>query len=83
MPKVYLTKQDEMSNRLVTLIYGTMKVKHITQTSMAETLGISQQAFGKKLKNHQFTYWDLVRIFERLGFSDELIVGVMRERRGV
>ena len=82
MPKVYLTKQDEMSSRLVTLIYGTMKVKHISQKKMADVLGISQQAFGKKLKHRQFTYWDLVRIFNELGFEDELILSLMRERRG-
>ena len=82
MPKVYLTKQDEYSNRLVTLIYGTMKVKHISQASMADVLEISQQAFGKKLKNKQFTYWDLFRIFQVLEFTDEQIVNLMRERRG-
>lgn len=82
MPRVYLTKQDEMSNRLVAMIYGTMKVNHISQKKMADVLEISQQAFGKKLKNRQFTYWDLVRIFKELGFEDEQILSLMRERRG-
>ena len=82
MPRVYLTKQDEMSNKLVAMIYGTMKVKHVTQTKMADVLEISQQAFGKKLKHKQFTYWDLVRIFKELGFEDEQILSLMRESRG-
>ena len=78
MPRVYLTKQDKLNRKLVTLIYGTMKVKHITQTQMAGVLGISQQAFGKKLKNAQFTFSDLVTIFEMLELPDEEILSVMR-----
>ena len=83
MPKVYITKQDQLNNRLVTLIYGTMKVKKLTQTQMADKLDISQQAFGKKLKNKQFTFSDLVTIFTELEISDADILSVMRERRGV
>lgn len=83
MPKVYITKQDQLNNRLVTLIYGTMKVKKVTQTQMADKLDISQQAFGKKLKNKQFTFSDLVTIFTELEISDADILSVMRERRGV
>ena len=83
MPRVYLTKQEKLNNALVTLIYGTMKVKHITQQQMADRLYISQQAFGKKLKKARFTFEDLVIIFEVLGFTDDQILAVMRERRGV
>ena len=83
MPKVYITKQDKLNNKLVALIYGTMKVRHVTQTTMADKLEISQQAFGKKLKNKQFTFSDLVTIFQELEISDEDILSVMRERRGV
>ena len=80
MPKVYLTKQDKLNNRLVSLIYGTMKVKRITQTMMADKLMISQQAFGKKLKRCQFSFADLTTIFETLDMPDEDILSVMRER---
>ena len=82
MPKVYLTKQDKLNNELVTLIYGSMKVQHISQKQMADKLFISQPAFGKKLKRKQFTFSDLVVIFDELGFTDEQILSVMRERRG-
>lgn len=80
MPRVYLTKQEKLNEKLATLIYGTMKVKHITQTQMAGFLGISQQAFSKKLKTVQFTFSDLVTIFEVLELPDEDILAVMRER---
>ena len=82
MPKVYITRQQELNRRLVSLIYGTMKVKHITQAQMAERLCISQQAFSRKLKNAQFTFQDLFTIFEVLELSDEVILSVMREKRG-
>ena len=78
MPKVYLTKQEELKNKLVTLIYGTMKVKRLSQAHMADKLGISQPAFGKKLKNKQFTFGDLVTIFNELDIQDDQILSVMR-----
>lgn len=78
MPRVYITKQQQMNNRLVSLIYGTMKVQRITQRQMADKLGISQQAYAKKLKNSQFTFVDLVTIFEVLDMPDEEIVKVMK-----
>ena len=80
MPKVFLTKQDQFNNRLVTMIYGTMKVKKITQTQIARKLLITQQAFSRKLQRAQFTYWELFLIFKELGFSDNEILSVMRER---
>lgn len=80
MPRVYLTKQDELNNRLVMLIYGTMKVKRITQTQMARQMEISQQAFAKKLKKKQFTFSDLVTVFDVLEIPDEEILRVMKAR---
>ena len=78
MPKIYLTKQQQLNNRLVTLIYGKMKVKRFTQRYMAERLGISQPAFARKLKNCQFTYADLTTILETLDMQDEEILSVTK-----
>ena len=80
MPKIFLTKEDALSDRLVMLIYGTMKVKRLTQTYMADKLGITQQAFSKKLKKAQFTHTELITIFDVLETPDEKILSVMRER---
>ena len=82
MPKVYLTKQDKLNNDLVALIYGTMRLKHITQQQIADRLYISQPAFSGKLKRKKLTFEDLVVIFDELEFTDEQILSVMRERRG-
>ena len=80
MPRVYITKQQQMNDRLVSLIYGTMKVQHVTQRQMADKLGITQQAFSKKLKDAQFAFADLTTIFDVLDMPDEDILSVMRER---
>lgn len=80
MPRVYLTKQEQMNNRLVAMIYGTMKVKRISQKKMADEMGISQPAFGKKLKKAQFTFADLVTVFKVLETPDNEILSVFRER---
>ena len=82
MPKIYLTKQDKLNNELVALIYGTMKVKHVTQKQIADRLYISQPAFHGKLKRKKLTFEDLVVIFEMLDLTDEQILSVMREKRG-
>ena len=78
MPKIYLTKQDKLNNKLVALIYGAMKVKKIPQRVMADRLGISQPAFAKKLKNCQFAFTDLTTIFDTLDTQDEEILSVMK-----
>ena len=78
MPRVFLTRQQQLNNKLVAYIYGAMKVKKIPQRSMADKLGISQPAFAKKLKNCQFTHADLATIFEVLDTQDEEIISVMR-----
>ena len=80
MPKIFLTKQDKLNNDLVALIYGTMKVKGVTQKQIADRLYISQPAFNRKLKRKKLTFEDLIVIFEMLEFTDEQILSVMRER---
>lgn len=80
MPKIFLTREDALTNKLIVLIYGTMKLKGITHSYMGDILGISQQAFSKKLKKGNFSYLELVSIFDVLEIPDEKILSVMRKR---
>lgn len=67
MPKVYLSENQRLSERLSAWVYGQMKVKKIPQRIMAEELEISQPAFAQKLKNRSFSYTDFltfVRVLE-------------------
>lgn len=62
MPRVYLSENDRLCERLVSWIYGEMKCQHIPQRIMAEELDITQSAFAQKLKNRKFTYTDFLTI---------------------
>lgn len=63
MPRTFLTKQQKLNNELVAYIFGEMKVRRITQQSIADVLGITQPAFSYKLKRGIFSYQDLTEIF--------------------
>lgn len=49
-----------------------------SQEEMAYELGISQQAFGKKLKTNHFLPNELTVIFNVLGVADEGILELMK-----
>lgn len=62
MPKVFIDENDKLCDRLAVWVYGQMRVRRITQQQMADELGITQQAFGKKLRRRQFSYRDFLTI---------------------
>lgn len=67
MPKVYLSENDRLSERLASWVYGEMKCRGISQVEMAKEMQISQQALSMKLKIHSFTFADLltfIRVLE-------------------
>lgn len=78
MPRVIINRRKYKISDLSKWIWGEMKDRGITQSAMAERLDITQQAFSKKLKAHQFTYSDLLIIFQELEPSNEKIVELMR-----
>ena len=67
MPRIYLTEQDKLNNRMAAWIYGQLKVQNISQAMLAKERGISQQAISRKLRQKRFDFEDLccfVRLFE-------------------
>lgn len=70
MAKVYLTKESRQRAHLSAWIYGMMKTQGITQSQLADCLGIRQQSLNRKLKTQHFSYDDLVVIFKVFGASD-------------
>ena len=67
MPKVYMSEQDRLYAKLISWIYGEMKVRGITQRAMAYEMGISQAALSQKLKNRSISFADfltIVRVLE-------------------
>jgi transcriptional regulator with XRE-family HTH domain len=60
MPKVYLSEQDKLNNRLTSWIYGEMKNQGMSQTELAKERGISQQLLSYRLKNKLISFEDLI-----------------------
>lgn len=78
MPRVAIKRKEYKINDLSKWIVGQMYAKGLTQLAVAESIGISQPAFCKRLKTASFTYEQLLMIFEKLGASDEEIVRMMK-----
>ena len=71
MPKVYLSERDRMCARLSRWIYGELKVRRLSQRTMAEKMGISHQALSQKLKRSSFDYSDFVFFVKEFQPSDK------------
>ena len=67
MPRVYLTKEDAQLNKIYNFIIGTCYSRRIPQRSLADELGISQQAYAYKIKHRSFSLSDFVTIMNVLG----------------
>ena len=78
MPRVAIKKKDYMISDLSQWIAGRMYAKKIRQRDMGELLGITQQAFCKKLKISHFTYGELISVLKKLEATDEEILRLMK-----
>lgn len=78
MPRVCLTKQQKLNSELSAWVYGQMKVKNISQSKMADAIGIKQPSFNYKLKRGSFTFQDLTAIFSELEPDAETLMRLMR-----
>ena len=83
MPKVYLTEKDRLCARLSRWVYGEMKVRRISQRTLAKRMNISHQALSVKLRKQSFDYTDFVFFVKEFQPSDnelKQIIGI--EERG-
>ena len=78
MPRVALKREQYMAKDLTSYIVGKMYGR-FTQAEMGEELGISQQAFGMKLRKAQFSFVELVKIFSKLESTDEEIARLLKK----
>lgn len=74
MPRVHLKKKEYVAKDLCACIIGKMHMQGMLQKDMGDLLGITQQAFGRKLRKCQFSYLELLEVFKKLDFSDEEIL---------
>lgn len=78
MPRIKSRKKIYMQNDIGAWISGKMREKKLTQADIARCIGITQQAFGRKLKKSQFTYGDLLTIFQVMEIADADILKLMK-----
>ena len=78
MPRVYITTNERRNAKLAAWIYGEMKIQKITQTAVANKLGISQPSFNRKLRNHNFDFEDFTALVELFNPEDGEIARLVK-----
>lgn len=78
MPRSPIKKKEYMMSDLSKWIHGEMKARKMRQVDMGRLLGISQQAFGKKLNEKKFCHKDLIIIFSYFDASKDEIYRYMK-----
>lgn len=78
MPRVAIKKKDYMVTDLSKWIVGKMYELDLTQSDLAEMIGISQPAFCQRLKKGMFSYIELLTLLKRLSATDEEILKMMK-----
>ena len=78
MPRIHLKKEIYMKEDTADLIRRKMR-GNFSQKEMGAEFGIGQSAFSQKLEKMDFSYPQLVRIFWKLGFSEEEIIKCMKK----
>lgn len=78
MPRVQLYKQKYMEEDLSNWIIGRMRIMKKSQAYMGKLIGISQVAFGKRVRKANFEYLQLIVILKELQATDEEILKFMR-----
>lgn len=77
MPRVSINADKYRQYDTGQLIRGYMRRANKTQEDMGEALGISRQAYSKKLLNLSFTLRDIQIIVPELGLSTEEATGLI------
>ena len=67
MPKVYLTRDEQVRARLSAWIYAQMKLNNIPQWKLAEKRGITQPALNRKLRLNSYSYEDFIFFVDFFG----------------
>lgn len=78
MPRVLIKKKEYKASDLSKWIVVRMYELGVRQRELGELLGISQPRLSEKLKKNQFSYEDLLTVFQRLKATDEDILKIMK-----
>ena len=78
MPSVAINKKKYLQTDLREWMKGRMDTLGKNQAYMGEKLSMSQQSFGKRLRNGNFNNVQLYVIFKELEATDEKILQLMK-----
>lgn len=70
MPRVILSRKKYLKKDFCSWITGKMFHQY-TQKEVGGVLGITQQAFSKKLKNCEFSFDDVITLLDFFKATDE------------
>ena len=82
MPKVYLNESERIKDRLRRWVIGEMKLQNVSQSTLAKSLGISQQMFSYKLKQG-FSFVEFIQIVKFLKPDEQEMIGEIKRWIGV
>ena len=77
MPRGAINKPAYLTNDLYAYLIGQMRVRGITQQSLGEQLGLSQQVISGKLKKKQLSTEELIRVLDILEVDGEMLAHLM------
>ena len=78
MPRVAINKKKYLQTDLREWMKGRMDTLGKNQAYRGEKLSMSQQSFGKRLRNGNFNNVQLYVIFKELEATDEKILQLMK-----
>lgn len=78
MPRVKALRSEYMKTDARKMFKGKMAENDVTQRNLAELVGLSPPAFCIRFKTFDFDFEELVKMIQRLEFSDEEILKLMK-----
>lgn len=79
MPKVLpLGKTERKKEEFRKWIKGKRSAEDVTEEMLGKKLGITQQAAGRKMRESQYTYTDLLILFQAVNATEEEILQMMK-----
>lgn len=79
MPRVAMLWKDYRQKDLVEWIVGRLHSMGLHQKDMAPWLNITPAAVGVKIRKCQFSFKEMLIIFDELGATDEEILKIMKK----
>lgn len=80
MGKIILTRLERKKEQFRKRLRIKKAEVRVTDKKIAESMGVSQPAITYKNKKAQYSYEELLILFDKLGYTDEEILQVMTMR---